>query len=647
MRKFTMLNVVPVYPGHADFTVSEILRQKRDAGIDKILLSLSWHPEGTPARAKIAPLTDAFRAIREQVKHQVSVGALIQSTQGHGWSGKVPLTQEPFQRIVYGDSTVLERMCPLDPEFRSYIANCVEATVKAGAEFLLIDDDFGLRREECFCPLHLAKFNEAAHTNYTKEDLVTLLNHAPEGDPLVELFCQQRLETTLQFAGDIRAAIDRVNPAVRCGLCTPWLGHGFVCEAAHALAGANAEPFLRVNNATYGRQNPAQCFELSLRTPRQMVHLVDFNDILSEADTFPQNYYSESAGLFHAHLTQDILSGMTGTKLWVSEFDYPEDTASQKRYEDVLTENRNFYDTLLNTVDGITWKGAAGALLKPKNLLHPFKCRGAFYTPDWVGGLLAPFGLPMTYQTAGGAAISTLTGAEAENLTDEELRKYFSGPLLLDSSAALLLSEKYSHLMGVKASPGDDSFTFSREQEMDGSRYLSLLWEPGCAYLEPAGAAVHTGFFSGKPRCDEGEFVAPAITFYKNELGGRIAVTGWNPQMPYYKMFRPYRRKWLLDIMDFLSDGTFEMAVNANQQVIVQHGILKDGRELLAVMSTAIDKLPEIPVRMIRTPETVERLQADGTWTPVQFRRESAQCVILEGQLEICKPLIYRMSFPA
>ncbi len=52
MREFNMMNVVPLYPGHSDFTVAEILRQKREAGINKVLLNLSWHPEGTPARSK-------------------------------------------------------------------------------------------------------------------------------------------------------------------------------------------------------------------------------------------------------------------------------------------------------------------------------------------------------------------------------------------------------------------------------------------------------------------------------------------------------------------------------------------------------------------------------------------------------------------
>ncbi len=645
MRKFNMMNVVPLYPGHSDFTVSEILRQKREAGIDKVLLSLSWHPEGTPARAKIEPLVETFSAVREQVKDEVSVGALIQSTQGHGWSGKVPLTQEPFQRVVYADSTVMERMCPLDPNFRSYIMDCVEATVKAGAEFLLIDDDFGLRGNECFCSLHMAKFNEAAHANYTKEELVEFLKDTPDDDPQLKLFMRQRLETTLIFARDIRAAIDRVNPSVRCGLCTPYLGLGVVCEAAHALAGSNTEPFLRVNNALYGMANPVWAFHYMLRTPQQILNLVDFKDVISEADTFPQNYYSESAAMFHAHLTQDILAGLTGTKLWTSEFNYPEDTASQKRYENVLAENRIFYNALLNTVEGIKWQGVAGALLKSKNILHPFKCNDTLYAPDWVGCLLENFGFPMTYQNAGGPAICTLTGAEAVNFSHEELLKFFSGPLLLDSSAALLLSEKYAHLMGVKADAGDASFTFSKEREMNGSHYLGMMWEPGCARLELAGATAYTGFFSGKPRTDDGEFVSPAVTFFRNELGGRIVVTGWNPMMPYYKIFRPHRRKWLLDMMDFLADGTFEMCVNADQQVIVQHGILPDNGELLAVMSIALDTLPEVPVRMKRTPQTVECLQPDGTWKAVSFRRKSEHCVHLEGSLEICKPLIYRMVF--
>ena len=94
-------NIVPVFPGREDFAVSEILRQHREVGLDRFLLSLSFHPQTTPARDLVPVLCERFRKVRDGVAGSgVELGVLVQSTLGHGWNGKVPLTQEKWQHVV-------------------------------------------------------------------------------------------------------------------------------------------------------------------------------------------------------------------------------------------------------------------------------------------------------------------------------------------------------------------------------------------------------------------------------------------------------------------------------------------------------------------------------------------------------------------
>ncbi len=642
MRKLNYFSVVPVFSGKIDFTVSEILRQKKDAGITKIALCLSMHPEGTPAWDRIPGLIEDFKTIREQVRDEVETGVLIQSSQGHGWSGSVPLTDEPFQRTVFPSGWSMERICGLDRDFRNYICKCISAIVEAGAEFLLMDDDFGYRKGECLCPLHLKAYGEALGRELTREEAEKILEDA-ESEESYKISCIRK-ESVVSLAREIRAAIDKVNPAIRCGMCTPGSGEYHIRETALALAG-NTKPLVRVCNASYGTEAPVKLIEYAVRQAHIVRNLVyDIEDVVAEADTFPQNYYSETAAQFHTHLTQDILSGLTGAKLWCSEFRYPE-TGSQTRYEKVLKNNMPFYETLYNTVEGIKWKGVAGPLLTYKYLANLNLHYGILRQPDWVAPYLSHFGFPETFANAGSSAISTLTGAEAGFFADEELLKFFSGSLLLDSTAAKLLSKKYSELMGVTADDGDKNFRFMSEKEVNGPLYSGMMWEPSCARLTLRGAEAVTEFRTGKVRGPAGAPVAPAMTFFTNKLGGKVAVCGWTPQMPFHKIQNDIRRNWLLKALDFLSGGTFEMSVEAGQQTLVQHGILADGRELLAVTNVTSDQPEELPVRMKRNPVKAEKLLPSGEWKEIVFRRESGEKVIFDVPLMICQPVVIRMTF--
>lgn len=91
----------------------------------------------------------------------VTVGVLIQSTAGHGWNGKVQLSSEPWQHAVYADGKENPRWCQLDPGFRAYVLDAFRSICRENPAFLLVDDDFGPRQGEGFCPLHVARYYSA------------------------------------------------------------------------------------------------------------------------------------------------------------------------------------------------------------------------------------------------------------------------------------------------------------------------------------------------------------------------------------------------------------------------------------------------------------------------------------------------------
>lgn len=651
-KNLTFINIVPVFPGNEAFTISEIRRQYRETGLRQFAMCLSYHPQRTPAQLLIPELCRTFAAIRDGVRDlaDLELGVLIQSTQGHGWNGRIPLTDEKWQHIIEQGGKESPRWCFLDPDFRGYILEAISETVKAGAAFLLVDDDFGLRHKECFCPLHIAEFNRAAGTNYTREDLDKVACRQ-WNDPEYMLFAQQRFDQAVAWAKEIRKAIDSVNPEIRCAICTPYAGYGFVGAVAEALAG-KTEPLIRINNAIYGMQNPLDYYwtvQGTLMVRHQAPRVKDFID---ESDTFPQNYYSESATSFHGHITHAMLNGLCGCKLWTSEFETPVDHSSQKRYENKLAEYYNFYRELAGTVEGIDWKGITSPVFRPPFANHHTLCAGALTPAEWNRCSLGPYAFPIHYGESGKTdRVYALTGGVANMLSDDEIKTLLAGKLLLDSSAAVALTKRgFAQYMGVTASCDNEKFAFTKEFEPAANTHLPFMWEDGLAELKviDGKTEVLTQLGTGAARGTAFALVAPGSTIFKNELGGTVAVTVFRPDLPYYKTMRPQRRRWLKMILEKVNGGTLEMSVeNADQQMIVRHGICPDGSELVAIQNLNIDPTAELQLSLAqREPKEVKRLTAGGTWEAIPFSVDGEKSLLtLPVQLHCAEFAIIKMVF--
>ena len=222
------MNVVPTWNGTAaEFTVSEMIRQKETVGIDTFIPSLSFHPQTTPAKDLIPKLCGHYRRLREGVAGKgITLGVLVQSLLGHGWNGKVPLTEETWQHVVLWTGEESPRFCTLDPGFRAYVYEAIRSIALEKPAFLLVDDDTGIRNGECFCPLHLARINRALGKSYTREEMRKIYEERPVSDSEVVTMNRVLNETIVEFCRDaIRKAIDSVDPTLRCGICACWGGY--------------------------------------------------------------------------------------------------------------------------------------------------------------------------------------------------------------------------------------------------------------------------------------------------------------------------------------------------------------------------------------------------------------------------------------
>ena len=651
-RKMNMINIVPVFAGNPEFAISEILRQKKEVGIDKVAISLSFHPQCTPAADLIPRHCDLFRTVAAGVAgHGIELGVLLQSTMGHGW-GKVPTTKEPWQTVVEVDGSPSARMCMTDQGFARYVQQAVSETVRAGAAFLLVDDDFGLRHMECFCPLHIRQYSEALGREVTREELEKMLKERHFSDPEIMAIGEVRRQNVYKFAEQVREAIDAVDPTIRCGMCTPYNGYGFVGPVALKLAG-NTDPFIRINCAVYGMQPPSSLYGASDMIWHVKHYIGDsVKDLIAESDTFNQNYYSESARLFHAHVTNGFLCGLNGSKLWTSEFNNPIDIGSQKRYEEKLKKYNGFYAELLKTLTGATWEGVAAPLYKVKSAMHP-TITAAQAQSNWCGSpqnpLIGSYSFPINYATPGAAPVIAVTQYDVDNMSDAELDALFTGNVLIDSKAAKALTRRgYSAMMGVEAVDGEISSPVTHEYDEPSKCSAIMLWDSVMAVLKPLSndTRIITWLCNGRARSLEHDKVSPATTFFTNAKGGRVAVVAWTPEMPYYRTTRPIRRDWLQTVFDFLNGGVLEMGLdNADQQTLIRHNKLADGKEVLSLINMALDELDELVVHMVRTPSCVEKLLPDGTWQKLDFARLNDLQVRIDEPLKICDPLVLKLTF--
>lgn len=644
-------NVVPVFAGHEDFAVSEILRQRTEVGLGSFLLSLSFHPQCTPARDLIPELCGRFRKVRAGVAGSgVELGVLVQSLLGHGWNGKVALSEEPWQHVELVDGSVSPRYCSMDPGFRMYVREAIASIAKEGPTLMLIDDDVGIRLRECYCPLHMKAISRRLGRDVSREDLARMYAERLPDDPELLAAAEVLGDTIVAFAKTIREAIDSVDPSIRSGICACWAGQWQMDAVVRTLAGGN-RPLMRVNDAIYGNQRPAMIVEDFVLASRVREHVGPDVEVLDETDTFPHNYMSESATVFHSHITTAMLSGLDGCKLWTSEFRQPVHTGSQRKYERRLKDWSGFYRTLYGLSDQMSWKGISLLKFRQRPGLggHPERSAdGLLGSWHACGGRPeVVYSLPVCCERPGSPQIASLCADDIGAMTYEDLERVLSGRTVLDSSAARLLTERgFASLIGIKATKGGDDFCFSSEELADGSLNSAFMWNETSSLLEPIADGVEPlAWFCKGRRFIDSSRAFPSATFFRNRLGGRIVALGWDFKMPYYDIFRPLRRAQMLKFLDRLGDGPLEMAVENGAQNFVRHGVLPDGTEIVALIPLGLDAEDTLPLRLFRTPVRVERLEKDGAWRAVPFRRISEDILEVSAPIVCAEPLVLRFAF--
>lgn len=622
---------------HADEIACDCEAQVKEGIARCVLFSMTLVPEGKPPVRKAELLCEKYKVFREKLSAKgVKNGVLIQASIGHGWIlGEL----SPFEKYVgLSDGEKISVECPFDERFREYIRSAAKTIALTGPDHIMLDDDLrliGRGGGGCACPLHMARFNSLAGTSFTREELLKALSEKNEAAKRYsEIFIETQKESVIGVAKAIREGIDSVNPKIPGSFCCVGYNAEFGAEIAKIMAGEENPVTVRINNGNYTAAGARGIDNSFFAAATQIDKLKEKADvILAETDTCPQNRYSTSAAMLHAHYTGTILEGASGAKQWITRLKEYE-PESGRAYRKTLGKYSDFYDALIDIVPSLDWQGARIATLK-----NPAWTKGEYYD-GWGRCVLSRLGLPMFFSSEN-KGILCLSGAV--NLDDGEIKEALAGNVWLSSKSAKELYERgFKEYLGVslrewKKDVPVSELILNSKKRVDMQRgFMEIV--PEADGVEVLSVAEHT--------TDREHYTAlfPASVSYKNSLGGKVTVFSGTPDTNYslteaFSFLNYSRKEQLKELM--AETGELLAYYPGDAEMYFKSARMPNGEIFSAAITTGFDPIEKLEIGYGKNAEHIERLMADGTWKSIDFEKKG-NIFILDTTCNTLEPVILK-----
>lgn len=625
----TFMNILPTAIGHEEQTAADAKEYVRRTGNKIVLYSLSFHPEGFPAKEKADRLVASYRKLHQLLKgSDVQLGVLIQSVIGH-WP-RVDEKIEPWTRTITLKGDV-SRFCPLDPNFRAYIKDFVKGLAAEHPSFVMGDDDIHLY-DECFCDLHRAEFNRRTGRSCTAEEFRKVVGAAKPGSKDYEAFFKLQRETVTGVCSLIREAIDEVDPKVPAGMCMSWVEYRFIGDLAKAIAAKGQSPLLRIaNDAGYAEFDRDTFADLVLRTAAYEAVYGRDCTLLDESDVFPHNLWNKSAANLRAKLAFSLVQGIDGGLLWFT-CGHRWGFSISDSYAQAIEQNMPRFRALKRFAGE---SKALGFTVPVQRNFPDWRFNGegldAFVSGlNWGGSVAAVFGVPFRCSTTldDGGVYAIAGERTVERFSDMELKTLLAGRLLLDGDAVRAMVKRgFARHLGLTIE--NRKLNYVCERSTDGKRtypFRLVAAHPAPTLAPAKGAEALTWLeFESYAGAPDHKRLAPATVYYENELGGKVLSaaytletgSAWSLQR-FFRYCEP-RKAWFARVLDRLQPQPF--VVEEMRDMVALARERADGVKLLFVINTNRDPLEKLNVRVKFAFKTVELLGADGAYKEVKFVR--------------------------
>ena len=187
-------------------------------------------------------------------------------------------------------------LCPLGEKFREDYLSAIKRLSELSPDLIMLDDDFRFNRGKdyfvgCFCQKHTEEYYRRVGERIDKSELKRLI-FSGAGNKYRSAFMDMLGDTLVDFAKDIRASVDSVNPKIRLGVCSVRESIDYdgvdPLTVARAFAG-ETQPFTRASGAPYGADIIGPIEFTRMQFSESLGQGVE---IFSEGDTYPRPRYN-------------------------------------------------------------------------------------------------------------------------------------------------------------------------------------------------------------------------------------------------------------------------------------------------------------------------------------------------------------------
>ena len=605
------------------------------------LFSMTLVPEGNPVVDKVGVFCEKYKLFKDKLDEMgVPNGVLIQASMGHSRKLAFP---SPFVKFVgFHDGIERDTCCPYDEGFLEYMENVAAHIASLNPDSIMVDDDTRLLARSgrgCGCAKHMARFNELAGTDFTREELLEKITSGKE-ERYSEIFFETQREAMILLAKAVRKGVDRVNSSIPCTLSVVG-GHEAGVEMAKILAGEGNPSVLRIGSGNYTPLGARNQSWVSLRTALQTSYYRDKIDvILAETDTCPHNRYSTGAHSLHTHFVCSILEGAAGAKHWITRLPAYE-PESGKAYRKILSKNYGFYSELAKIVPKLSWIGFKLPL--PSGNKIDVSSTDYSFLPNegWCTCVLERLGLPM-YFSAENGGISCLNGIGDSVFSDEEILQMLSGNVFLASDTAVnLINRGFGEYIGVGVRDWTGAKSPTTEVLEINKNKCSVQMQRKEIIPLSEDVKIDSKVYNSLDG-EHYEYLFPGTTVYKNKIGGTIVTFCGTPVAEFNYMqafsFLNYSRKQQF-IRLAKEMGELPVYYPGDQEVFFRAAEMEDGSLFCAVINISLDPMENIELCCERTINRIEKLMPDGSRSEVTFEIADGK-YILDSNCNILEPVI-------
>lgn len=589
--------------------LKDIIWLCKKVGIDEVLLKEQCHqilmsPFPLEKHKRMAQIYKSM--FSELKKEKIKCGVNIATIVGHV---DCKLSKEkilPYEKFTGFSLKPCDAVyCILDPQWQQYAAQVVALYAKAGAQTIMIDDDFrSLNHSQsigCFCNIHVQKVCEKAGKKISARQLKqAVISNSTNGKKIRKIWMDINFEGQLQAAHKIEQAIHAVDKNIAVGLMNSG-------ESAHELQGRDMTRLLQTFSGSkdFILSRPlGGAYEDSLHENLIDMHqgmalsisrLPEGAHIMSEVENWPHTLYNKSLKITDIQMKLHILAGAQKNSLNVFDFlaspykqEMPMVRLLQTTKKDLQNIQKLRTEKELSGV-GLLWKAGQEEkkVLEQKTADNLLIKRNA----DCLFPLL---GIPTCFKETG---VNFLSAENALCCDDATLLRLLKKGLLLDAKAARFLCKRgYGNLIGCTYS-GKNISEVSAEllinKQFNRSFTDNLLptdWMRLC-YL-----GIDIPLFEYAKECqivsvyvnDEKKYLGDGIALFENMLGGRVCI------IPSYigkwQFAHKSRACQMTRIVQWLSKNNFP--------VLVQNGVniapfyyenTANGNGILALLNTGLD----------------------------------------------------------